>query len=66
MQKLGYHKIFKIFRQIEQQIQNKLEQTQPKILAGAKLTFHMHEYFFSVDIDLRNLLKFSLHFLIFL
>ena len=45
------HKIFWIFLQ-----------TQPKILAGAKLTFHMHEYFFSVDLDLRNLTKFSWHF----
>jgi len=26
------------------------------------LTFHMHEYFFSVDLDLINLTKFSLYF----
>ena len=32
------------------------------ILAGAKLTFHMHEYFSSEDLDLSNAIKFSYHF----
>ena len=31
-------------------------------LAGAKVTFHMHEYFSSEDLDFRNLAKFSLKF----
>ena len=62
MQRVGYHKIFRIFRQTEQPIQNKLAKTQTIILAGAKLTFHMHEYFSSEDLDLSNATKFSYHF----
>ena len=65
MKIVGYHKIFRIFRQTEPHIHNKLDYTQPKILARAKLTFHMHDYFSSIDLDLRNLTKFSLHFSVF-
>ena len=62
MQRVGYHKNFRIFRQTEQQIQNKLAYAQTKILAGAKVTFQMHEYFSSEDLDLSKLTKFNLHF----
>ena len=62
MQGVVYHKNFMIFRPTEKQIQNKLVLAKTKTLAGAKLPFHMHDYFFSEDLDFRNLIKFSLHF----
>ena len=53
---------FIIFRAPNQQGQFKLAYAQTKILAGVKVTFHMHKYFSSEDLNLRNPTKFSLHF----
>jgi len=62
MQRVSYHKIFRIFRQTEQPIQNNLAQTQTLNLAGVKVAFHLQEYFSIEELDFRNLTKFGLQF----